>query len=187
LFNGKPKATKSQTTRRYFRGAKGDYARKAIMNGKVGFLDELTGDFVIHLRTAPSVTVDGVTVPTIASLVGTNQDARIFPEQARQGVPLPQIIYTQAGGASSKTLAGLDGCEDLTLHVYAYADSPNGSRMLARAIHERCLRNDNSVWGEGTIVHVCNGSIIDTGVEPARDQSDQKKFWTRLLLKLVIS
>lgn len=157
------------------------------MNGKIGFLDELTGDLVIHLRTAPQVTSGGVTIPSIASMVGVEQNARIFPEQARQGVALPQIIYTQSGGSSSKILSGLDGCEDITLHIYAYADSPNQSRLLARAIHERCLRGDNSSWGDGTRVHVCNGGILDTGIEPAKDDSDIKKFWTRLLLKMVIS
>jgi hypothetical protein len=157
------------------------------MNGKIGFLDELTGDFVIHLRSAPPYVVDTVVIPSIASLVGASSDARIFPEQARHGVPMPQIIYTQSGGSSSKILTGLDGCEDITLHVYAYGDSPNASRLLARAVHERCLRSDNSIWGDGTRVHVCNGGIIDTGTDAARDGSDQKKFWTRLLLRMVIS
>lgn len=89
------------------------------MNGKIGFLDVLTGDLVIHLRTAPQIDSGGVTIPSIASMVGSEQNERIFPEQARQGVPLPQAIYTQAGGSSSKTLTGLDGCEDVILHFYA--------------------------------------------------------------------
>ncbi len=156
------------------------------MNGKIGFLDELTGDFVIYLREAPSVTVSGATIPAIASMVGSEENARIFPEQARFGVALPQIVYTQVSGSSPKILSGPDGCDDLGLHVYAYADSPNQSRLLATAIRERCLNGDNQVWGDDTAVHVCNGGIIDSGVEPARDASDIKKFWTRLLLRMVI-
>lgn len=156
------------------------------MNGKIGFLDELTGDFVIFLRSAPSISVNGVDLPSIASLVGSGQEARIFPEQARFGVALPQIIYTQVSGNSPKTLSGPDGCDDIGLHVYAYADSPNQSRLLATAIRERCLRGDNQIWGDGTAVHACNGGIMDSGVESARDDSDLKKFWVRLLLKMVI-
>jgi hypothetical protein len=154
---------------------------------KVMFLDELTGDLVRHLRTAPQVTVDSVIIPSIASLVGGDQNARIFPEQARLGAGMPQIVYTQAAGHASKTLAGPDGCEELTLHVYAYADLQPRSRLLARAILERCVEADNAVWGLTTAVHVCNGGIVDSGVQAAADQSDRKSYWTRLVLKLVIS
>lgn len=157
------------------------------MNGKIGFLDELTGDLVIHLRSAPLRIDSSVTIPPIAAFVGEDTSARIFPEQARQGVAVPQIVYTQVGGGATKTLSGVDGCEDLTLHIYAYATDPNQSRLLARAIQERCLRSDNSIWGEGTHVHVCNGGIIDTGVDRAIDDGDVKKFWTRLVLRMVIS
>lgn len=160
--------------------------------GKTTFLDELSGDLVRHLRTSPQVTVDGTIVPSVASMVGEDQNARIFPEVARFGAAMPQIVYTQAGGHSPKTLEGPDGCEEITLHIYAYAIEQPRSRLLARAILQRCVDGDNSMWGAavgnaGTAVHVCNGGIIDTGVHEARDQSDKKSFWTRLVLKLVIS
>ena len=156
------------------------------MNGRIGFLDELTGDFVIHLRTAPSVTIGSVTLPAIADFVGADQEARIFPEQARFGVPCPLIVYTQVSGHSTKVLAGLDGSDDIGLHVYAYSSDPTQARLLATAIRQRCLSNDNAIWGEGTIVSVCNGGIIDSGTESARDNSDVKLFWVRLLLKMVV-
>lgn len=156
------------------------------------FLDELVGDFVRHLRTSPQVTIDGVVVPSIASMVGTDENARIFPEAARFGAAMPQIVYTQAAGHTPKILSGPDGCEELTLHVYAYAVEQPKSRLLARAILQRCVAADNTIWGAGsgstgTAVHVCNGGIVDTGVNEARDQSDKKSFWTRLILRLVLS
>jgi hypothetical protein len=147
-----------------------------MAGGKKAFLNELTGDFVIYLREAT----------TISSLVGTGTDARIFPEMARQGAAAPYITYTQAGGSSEKHLAGLDGCQDLIMHVYAYGDSPNVSHELAHAIHDRMLPTQAAVGG-GTKLHVCNGGIIDTGVEAAKEGSDRKRFWTRLVLRMVIS
>lgn len=147
-----------------------------MAGGKAGFLNELDGDLVIYLRTAP----------LISDMVETGQDARIYAEQARQGQPSPYIVYTQAAGHSEKHLAGLDGCENITLHIYAYGSSPNISHALARAIHDRLVPT-SAIIGDGTKLHVCNGGIVDTGVVPARDGSDRKEFWTRLVLKMVIS
>jgi len=154
---------------------------------KETFLDELTGDFVRHLRTAPQVIVGGLTIPAIADMVGIADDARVFPEAARFGVDMPQIVYTQVSGHSPKDHDGRDGCEDLTLHVYAYAVQQPRSRLLARAILERCVNDHGLRWGLDTFLHVCNGGVIDSGVHHANDQSDIKSFWSRLVLRLVIS
>lgn len=148
-----------------------------MAGGKAGFLDELTGDFVLHLRGDSAVN----------ALVGTGTDARIFPEAARQYAAAPYIVYTLAGGNSEKLLSGLEGCENQTLHVYCYGDTPNASRALARAVHDKMLNTIEEAVGGGTIVHVCNGGITDTGVEAAKDSSDRKRFWTRLVFRLVIS
>lgn len=154
----------------------------------MSFLDELTGDFVVHLRTAPSFLAGLETIPAIASMIGSGENARIFAEQSRLGAAMPQIVYTMVSGHSSKDLAGVDGCQDLTLHVYAYSDAQVESLRLARAIHKRTIAHaSNSIWGTGTGVHVCNGGIVDSGRDPAGDQSDRKHYWQRLVLRMVIS
>lgn len=141
------------------------------------FLDELSGDLVRHLRSPVA----------ISGLVGAAQDARIFPESARFGSAMPQIVYTQADGHTPKILTGPDGCEELTLHIYCYSSSQPQSRALARSVHDACIGANNSIWGQDTIVHLCNGGIVDTGRDAATDHSDQKYFWTRLVLRLIIS
>lgn len=146
-----------------------------MSGGKAGFLNELTGDFVKYLRTDTAV----------KALVGENTQARIYPEMARQGQPVPYIVYTQAGGNSEKNATGLDGCLNLTLHVYAYGDSPNVSHDLAHAVADRMLPTQ-AIIGDGTKLYVCNGGIVDTGVDSAKDGSDRKRFWTRLVLRMVI-
>jgi hypothetical protein len=148
-----------------------------MAGGRAGFLNELTGDFVLYLRGASAV----------SALVGTGNNARIFPEAARQGAEAPYIVYTRAAGNREKILAGLDGCENLTLHVYAYADSQPQSIALAEAISDRMLPTLEQIVGDGTKLKICNGGIAQTGVEHDKASGDRKRFWTRLVLRMVIS
>jgi hypothetical protein len=146
-----------------------------MAGGKAGFLDELTGDFVKYLRA------DTV----VKSLIGENAESRIYPEMARQGQPTPFIVYTQSGGSSEKNITELDGCLDLVLHVYAYGDLPSISHRLAHAVADRMLPTQ-AIIGDGTKLYVCNGGVVDTGVESSLDGSDRKRFWTRLVFRMVI-
>ena len=148
-----------------------------MAGGKNGFLDELTGDFVKFLRGDTS----------IAALIGGNStDARIFPEAARQGAPLPHIVYTQSAGNREKILSGVEGCIDMTVHVYCYADTQPGSRALAAAVANRMLTHESGPVGDGTILHIANGGEADSGHDADKASGDRKKFWTRLVLRMVV-
>jgi hypothetical protein len=139
------------------------------------FLDELNGDFVKHTRASSG----------IAALVGSGTNARVFPLMARQGAALPFVAYTQAAGTTLKTHSGRSGCKEMTLHVYCFAATQPGARALANLLEPYWLDTEGPV-GSGTKIHVCNGGIVDDGVEPAQDSSDKKKFWVRLVLRLLI-
>lgn len=147
-----------------------------MSGGAKCFLNELTGDFVKFLRADAAV----------SGMVGVGTAARIYPEAARQGQPAPFIVYTQAGGNSPKNAKELEGCINVTLHVYAYGDEPNVAQALARAIEDRMLPTLNTAVGDGTVLHVCNGGVVDSGYESATDGSDRKRFWNRLVLRMVI-
>jgi hypothetical protein len=142
----------------------------------MAFLDELTGDFVVHLRTPSS----------ISTLVGAGTAARIYPEMARQGAALPHIVYTQAAGEALKTHSGRSGCKEVTLHVYCYSETQPQSRALAELVEAYMLDTSGPVASGQTKIQVCNGGIVDSGVEPAINSSDRKKFWVRLVLRMLI-
>lgn len=144
------------------------------------FLDELTGDLVKFLRADATIA---------AAVGGSGTDARIFPEAARQGAQQPFIVYTQAAGHSIKNHDGVDPCETMALHIYAYSDHPSTSRTLAKAIRDRMLAAGNgadSVVGDGTTILVCNGGLVDSGYDHANDSSDRKRFWVRVVLSMLI-
>jgi hypothetical protein len=42
------------------------------------------------------------------------------------------------------------------------------------------------IVGSGTKIMVCNAEIVDSGVEPAANSSDVKKFWVRLVARFLI-
>lgn len=156
-----------------------------MAGGRIGFLDEVTGDLVKHLRTAPSVVISGVTVPAMSSLVGEDNNARIFAEMAKLGSPMPQIVYTKAAGDDRRTLAGPDGSEELTVHLYCYSDSQPQTNLLARAVAAR-LATNGQIIADGTVLCLGLTTIIDTGYHAPTDQSSRKAYWTRVLAQLVI-
>jgi len=139
------------------------------------FLDELDGDFVKHTRASSA----------IAAIVGNGTNARIFPMMARQGAALPYVAYGQADGETLKTHSGRSGCKTMTLHVYCMAATQPAARALANLMEPYWLDTMGAV-GSGTKIHVCNGGIVDDGVEPAQDSSDKKKFWVRLVFRMLI-
>jgi hypothetical protein len=79
----------------------------------------------------------------------------------------------------------MEGCLDITLHVYCYADTQPASRALAHDVSNRMLPRQGVV-GDGSIMHVCNGGIIDSGVEHDKASGDRKRYWTRLVLRIVV-
>lgn len=145
------------------------------------FLDEQTGDLVKYLRD----------YGPISTLVGLGTDARIFAEAARQGAETPFVTFTQVDGRSPKHHGGTDTTENLALHLYAWGDLPSTARSLAKAVRDRLLAAGNTgadtIAGDGTRILVCNGGIVDSGVDPAKDSSDRKRFWVRVSVQMLIA
>lgn len=135
------------------------------------FLDEVDGDFVVHTKSNAD----------ILALVGS----RIFPEAAPQDTAETHIIYTQADGNRPKTHSGISSHTNLTLHVYAISMTQPGANALAALIENHWLATEGIV-GAGTLVQVCNGGIYERGAWYAKDSSDEKQFFCRLVLKMFL-
>lgn len=140
------------------------------------FLDELTGDFVVHTRSNTD----------IANLVGSSTAARIHPNMLRQGTTMPAITYVQTAGHAQKSHSGRTGCKHLILNVYAWSESQPEANQLAALLEALWLDTEGEI-GAGTKIHVCNGGIEDSGSLEAKDSSDVKKFWVRLVLRMLIA
>lgn len=147
-----------------------------MAGGKDGFLNEQTGDFVLFLRGAASIT----------SIVGAGSSCKIYSSMARQGQDPPYLVYVMGGGHSEKDGGGVEGCDDINLHVYAYGATDAQSQALAVAVRDRMLPTQ-AIVGDGTKLLVCNGGIVNKGVDTPKDGSDRKRYWTRLVLRMVVS
>lgn len=137
------------------------------------FLDEVTGDFVLHTKASSG----------IYAIV----KARIFPDAPPQSPTYPYLIYTEVSGHRIKTHAGVSsgGARHLTLHVYCVAESQPTANQLARLVEERWLATEGTI-GNGTLVQVCNGGIYESGQWFAKDSSDVKAFFSRVVLRMLI-
>lgn len=136
------------------------------------FLDEIDGGFVVYTKA----------LSEIEDIVS----ARIYPEAAPLDESQPHLIYTQADGHSLKSHRGQSGERTLAMHVYCISTSQPQANELADLIEYRWLSVDNAQAGD-QVVQVCNAGQMDGGQWFANDSSDQKLFYRRVLLRMLIT
>ena len=144
-----------------------------------GLFDERTGGLVTYWKTVSAIT----------DLVGATTSARIWPDQAKQGQATPFIVYTRGpGGVVFRHLGGPTGARTSVLHVYCWGDTRSAADGLAEAVKDSMESGfARNTWA-GTYVNACFvDDATDDGHDPPIDGSDDKKYWSRLVLRIVHS
>lgn len=144
-----------------------------------GLFDETNGGLVTYWKSVAAIT----------ALVGSTANARIYPDQAKQGASLPHLVYTRAsGGNVFRHLAGMSGCRTSVLHVYAFASSRSGADALAEAVKQSMQVSFARTTRSGVYVNACFvDDATDDGVDDVAPGTDVKKYWSRLVLRIVHS
>lgn len=148
------------------------------------FLYEKTGGFVRFIR---------LNDPLRLMLGGSNaedENTRILRDAARQGAPLPHMVYTQVSGDTVINHAGADSCTRPVLHVYCYGSQPNDASQMADLLHDYVSglgTGANVTLPDGTKVLVCNAAVLDSGYDDGRASGNNKKFFQRVILRFLIS
>jgi hypothetical protein len=141
----------------------------------VGFYDERTGGLVTYLKSVSAIT----------DLVGAGTAARIYPDQAKQGVSLPYLVYTRGpGGEVFRHLTGHTGARLAIVHLYCWGNT----RASADALCEACKQNLRAqrTTMTGVIVnYIFVDDPQDDGFDFPFDGSDNKQYWSRLVLRIV--
>lgn len=141
----------------------------------MGFFDEQSGGLVTHWKSVSAIT----------SLVGSGSNARIYPEQARQGAALPYVLYTRAfGGTVHRHLGGYNGSRQSIVHVYCYASTRSGADALAESV-KIGSQNMRGTYTGITVLACFIDEPPDDGHDSPLDGSDTKRYWTRLVLRIV--
>lgn len=142
-----------------------------------GLFDEQNGGLVTYWKSVAAIT----------ALVGSTTNARIYPDQAKQGAALPHLVYTRAsGGNVFRHLAGMSGVRTSVLHVYAYDSSRSGADALAEAVKQSMHSGFARASRSGVWVNACFvDDATDDGVDDVAPGTDVKKYWSRLVLRIV--
>lgn len=142
-----------------------------------GLCDEQSGVLVTYWKSVAAIT----------ALVGATSSARMYPDQAKQGAAMPYLVYTRSfGGQVYRHLAGTTGARQSIVHVYCYGATRAAADSLAEAV--KAAMEDGfarhswaGVWINSSVVD----DATDDGVDDPTPGSDSKKYWSRLVLRIV--
>lgn len=150
----------------------------------MGLFDEKTGGLIVYWRTVSAIT----------DIVGTGDNARIWPHKARQGRgssdpgKLDHVTFVRNGGHVFTDLSGSTGARTTILHVYAWSSTPTGAETLAEAIKNNTANTTTTrTTLSGTVVHwIFCSDAPDDGVELVESGGDNyARYWVRHVFRIV--
>lgn len=140
----------------------------------MGLFDASSGGLVTYWKTKTGIT----------DLVGTATNARMWPDAAKQGADAPYIVFVRGGGNVNQRLAAsADSGGTTILHVYCVGATAAQAATLAEAVSDNTVDYRGSMSGT-RIMYVKLVDSPDSGFETPWDGTDQKRFWTRVVLRI---
>lgn len=145
----------------------------------MGLFDERTGGLVTYWKSVSAIT----------ALIGSGDSCRAWPDGAKQGQPAPFVVYTRAaGGEVFRHLTGTSGRRSVVCHVYCWGDTRTAADALCEAVKTAMESGfARNTWA-GIYVNACFvDEPFDGGHDQPIDGSDAKRYWSRLVLRIVHS
>ena len=113
----------------------------------------------------------------ITDLVGSGVAARIYPDDAKQGVSLPYIVYEVFEGTSATHLKGISGVATSRIQVDVYASTRSEAFRLSELIRLAPLQAYRGDFGD-TFVHSEHGnSSYRQGRDRPVKGGNQRRHW----------
>lgn len=143
----------------------------------MGLLTEGSGALVSYWKTVNAIT----------SLVGSGANARIARDAARQKWKTGSfIVYTRGpGGDVYRHLEGAAGVRTTIVHAYCWGESADDADELSEEI-KLAMQSGfaRTTWGDTFINRSVVDDVPDDGYDPPFDGSDDKKHWSRVVLRI---
>lgn len=128
------------------------------------------GDIALDLKTYLKSTT------AVTDLVGAGTAARVYEDEAKQGVVLPYICFEIFEGASHEHLIGISGLNENRIQIDCYAGTSIEAYALAEAVRLAPLQMYRGAMGSSYVRVTSNG-----GYERGRDRpvagAIQKRYW----------
>lgn len=105
-------------------------------------MPSISSEIITYLKTKAAVT----------ALVGSGVDARIFLDEAKQGVSLPYVTLVVFEGASHEHLGAITGLAENRVEINCYSATSEGAWTLAEVIRLSPLQMHRGTLGS-TFVH----------------------------------
>ena len=74
------------------------------------------------------------TISDITGMVGTLSNARIYEDEAKQGVETPYIVFEVFGGVSNEWINGVSGVNRNRVQIDCYGDTRSNAYTLAEYV-----------------------------------------------------
>ncbi len=139
----------------------------------MGLFDEDDGDLITYWKTQTGIT----------DLVGTGNNAKIWPDVERQGKTPPLIYFVTSGGDVFQRLGGTDSGQVTLCHTYCVGTTPSQANQLVLAVRSSTV-DYRGTLGSTRIMRVRCTDPPDGGYEAILDGSDKKYWWRRIILRI---
>lgn len=116
--------------------------------------------------------------PSISALIGEGDDARIYQDRAKQGVPLPFIVYQVFDGSSDEHLGGITGVAENRFQIDTYGVDREKSFELAELVRLAPLQMFRGLIGSTEVLTVSSNGGYDKGSDNPVSGSGERRYWT---------
>lgn len=117
------------------------------------------------------------TQSTVTSLIGSGTACRCYPDQLKQNVSLPALVFYEAGGDTEQTLTGAAGMCRTVFHTYCYGATRTAANNLDEQLR-LVLEGKTMTMGSTFVTEVYCSAYRDTGTDGTDDASDIYRYWT---------
>lgn len=117
------------------------------------------------------------TKTAVTDLIGTGADARIYEQEAKQGVALPYIVYIVYAVGSYEDLDGAVGVATNRIEVNCYAATAAAAYALAEAVRLAPLQGYEGTMGSASVFDISSAGGYETRYDRPTEGANTLRFW----------
>lgn len=128
---------------------------------------DFADEFITWIKTQTAIT----------ALIGSGTACRCYPDQLKQGVSMPALVFWESGGETVQLLSGMAGMCRTIMHTYSYGATRTAANNLDDKVR-LALEGKTMTMGSTFVTEVYCSSFRDTGTDGTDDGSDAYRYWT---------
>jgi len=139
--------------------------------------DEIDGDLITYLKTKAAIT----------AIVGTGDNARIYPDGPPQGTTSDHLVFVVTDSHAFESHAGFSNLSRDVVHFYSYSQSSRSAALALDTAVFNALKNwQRGSMGSATVLRVMYEGGPFFGHEKPTEGREQKLYFARRVYRFFV-